>query len=126
MTIKQTWLSAASLLYLYAAIIVFLLGWVKLWIAIPACVLMGYGIWLFIKERGGQTHEAAFPIDSEIKITRPFLAVLVIGTFIMCLLCGYGGFFTQAGDWQKHNAVLSDLTLREWPVYYYNQSGTLC
>lgn len=31
-------------------------------------------------------------------------------------------FFSQCSDWDNHNAVLGDLTVLDWPVYYSNSS----
>lgn len=35
---------------------------------------------------------------------------------------GWGRWVNQAYDWYKHNAILEDLTVKSWPVYYKNGS----
>ena len=49
----------------------------------------------------------------------------MLGLALLYFICigyfaGYGRFVDQAADWDKHNAVLSDLVSRPWPVYYGN------
>ena len=42
-------------------------------------------------------------------------------------MSGQGAVVTQAGDWSKHNALLSDLINLDWPVRYFyeGKQGTL-
>lgn len=37
---------------------------------------------------------------------------------VLMLLSGIGGYGSQDGDWQKHNAMLSALIRHQWPVAY--------
>jgi hypothetical protein len=49
------------------------------------------------------------------------LARLLLGLAAIALVVlhgGSGGVGFQAGDWQKHNAILRDLVLQPWPVAY--------
>lgn len=48
--------------------------------------------------------------------------LLLVGVFFIWIgyYAGYGRFVDQAGDWNKHNAVLADLVNKPWPVYYSN------
>ncbi|GAK51960.1 hypothetical protein U14_03206 [Candidatus Moduliflexus flocculans] len=48
---------------------------------------------------------------------KPFLFMLIVLCFLM-LLSGIGGYGSQDGDWQKHNAMLSALIRHQWPVAY--------
>lgn len=126
MIIKRRYLSTAAMLYLYLGTVVFLLGWVKWWIALPSVALIGWSLWIYFKEGGGghQDREAVFEIDQNLKITKTGLLLLALAVLGICLISGYGGFFYQAGDFGKHNAILNDLVQKDWPVYYYNDYGT--
>lgn len=56
--------------------------------------------------------------NQDTKIAIPVLAALVAVILVFCYYMGYTGGAPQSGDWNKHNAVLHDLTTRRWPVYY--------
>lgn len=43
-----------------------------------------------------------------------FFFIVLVWTYYS----GAGGFSFQNGDWIKHNAILSDLVLKEWPIRY--------
>lgn len=127
MVIKKHYLSTAAMLYLYSGIVVFLLGWVKWWLSLPAVVLIGWGLWLYFKEKGeknDQDYEPVFAIDKNLRITKAGLLLLILAVLTICMISGYGGFFRQSADWEKHNYVLNDLVSKSWPVYYYNDYGT--
>ena len=48
------------------------------------------------------------------------LILLIVTVILVGTILGWTGVFTQTTDWYKHNAVLSDLTDKSWPVYYEN------
>ncbi len=50
-----------------------------------------------------------------------FIAAITAG---LLYLSGVGGLgYQQPGDWIKHNAVLHDLTVNDWPVQYVDVPG---
>ena len=110
MKIRLTWLMAFSLAYIYIPIILFLLGWTRLTFAlltVIVCMLCLYRFW-----KQNSDIRGSFSLDWIVMVFAILLFVW-IGYY-----AGYGRFVDQAGDWQKHNAILSDLTLKEWPVLY--------
>ena len=112
MKIEQKWVMALSLAYIYIPVFLFLLGWVRLVFAlltITVCILC---MCRFQKTENHIMGVTVF-VDWIVVIFAIFLLVW-IGYY-----AGYGRFVDQALDWKKHNAILSDLVQKRWPVLYY-------
>ena len=112
MRIEQKWLTALSLLYIYIPVFLFLLGWTRLFFALLTITVCFFCFFRFWKQNTDIWDR--FSVDWVIMIFAVLLFVW-IGYY-----AGYGRFVDQAGDWQKHNAVLGDLVQRGWPVLYNN------
>ena len=104
-----------SYTYLIVPIIIFLLGWVKLIISIPASLLL---IVILIKNFPKKLEEENFITK------RKILLVLCLAT-IICITAGQGGLFYQSPDWHCRNAIFRDLINNEWPVYYGQGESSL-
>lgn len=64
---------------------------------------------------------------SEVKhicLSKKEILVLISLILFFAYLFGWGGMTPQSGDWDKYNAILRDLTLRDWPVYFHNGQET--
>ena len=115
MRIRRKWLVIFSLIYLYLPIVIFLLGWTRLIICFICFTAIGYAfIHAYPIACGGDDEGSMIRLDPLITIFA-FLFFLWIGYY-----AGWGRWVDQAGDWNKHNAVLSDLVNKSWPVYYSN------
>lgn len=101
-----------TLVYIYIPIGIFLVGFTRLPICLITLCVCGYGIYKMYKDYAGkQTEHESF-------ISVPVLCCCILLIIAVCICLGFGGIFYQPGDWSKHNAVLRDLVLREWPVIY--------
>ncbi len=103
-----------AIAYIYIPIFAFLWGFTRWYYALITSGILIWGLREFIKEIPCGKDER----DQEIFISIPVLTISFASIIIICIILGIGGFFPQAGDWYKHNAVLNDLTKRSWPVYY--------
>jgi len=105
-----------SLLYLAAPYFIFAGGWLRWPYAVGVSILLAAGLITVVRSlvaQGGLG--VSRPAKGE---TRNWI---LMGLFSLALLClsGVGG--TESGrvkDWQKHNAILHDLSTRTWPVAY--------
>lgn len=102
-------------LYLYAYIwllipcLMFLSGWTKTYIALPACVLLCYGVWKSVSTLSPQPY-------TPVRTNRRMIWSLALLT-AWVLLSGLGGLMWQ--DYWDHgfrNAVYFDLVSHTWPV----------
>lgn len=115
MNLNKKILINLSIAYLYIPIALFLFSWTKLWIALVCIITVGYCVFKMSKSFCAGENEVV-----QIKILTFLISIfflLAIGYF-----AGWGGWCSQAGDWEKHNAVMRDLTKCNWPVYYSNGS----
>lgn len=103
----------ATIAYINIPIAIFAAGFVRVYFALFLIALLAVFVFGMIRD---------YTKDNEVRegvvVTWPVVIVAVAAITFICILLGFGGLFPQAGDWYKHNAVLKDLTLRRWPVYY--------
>lgn len=104
-------------LYLYIPILIFLCGWIKLYFAIPAAIL----VILVIYKVSGDSAQDKFELFTH----KGLFILLGCAIFLLawCVLSGLGGFVSQSSDWGKHNVLLEDLVNYNWPVRYEFNSG---
>lgn len=100
--------------YIYIPIVLFLFGWTKIYIAILCCMVFGYSLKVLFNDFMNKSS------DKNIQINGRVLVFVILFFLIIGYYAGWGNFVTQTDDWYKHNAVLSDLVERPWPVYYVN------
>ncbi len=114
--ISYRMLKAASVLYIYLNVVVFLAEWLRPVLAVPGILLFGY---IFYRNYIKRTCDA----QGYIRVEKKILVYVFVGITAWCIASGLGGFCMQAGDWHKHNAILHDLTQRQWPVRYEQPEG---
>ena len=106
-------LKLCSYSFLYVNIFIFLFGFLKLYIALPAAAICGAAIYLSIRN----TKESFFTISKTMLIA----AVATLG--LVLIAAGHGGICGQYADWSARNAILRDLINKPWPVYYNDGSA---
>ncbi|MBI5282257.1 MAG: hypothetical protein HY858_11295 [Candidatus Solibacter usitatus] len=104
-------LTRAALAYLALPVFLFLLFWLRWYVAIPAAALLAMSLKLSVHQRPS----AAIP-SPRLRARHVIFALLL--ALLPVLLSGIGGFGPQSVDAPKHNAVLLDLTDGAWPVTY--------
>ena len=125
-------LKIISLLYMYIPIMLFLFGYTRWYFALPTAVIILWVFVCFVKDdlgfvKGRVLQDKEY--DPDEFMTKDYISDSVVihpATFaaacaaiiVICIVIGIGGVFPQAGDWEKHNAVLRDLIRSPWPVYY--------
>lgn len=112
MKLGLRWILIATILYIYLPICIFLIGFTKLYVAIPTIIVIIYFGYKMYKDYYTNIKENKFVIRAWVII------VSLVLTISFTLIMGYGNLFEQPGDWLKHNAVIQDLVLKSWPVYY--------
>jgi hypothetical protein len=94
--------------------LIFLLGWVRPIIGIPAALIVAGGVASF-----------GWPKRMLARSTFTLTSILLILSmaFLWTLLAGVGGVLPQGSDYVKHNLLLHDLTSSSWPVKYPHTDG---
>lgn len=106
-----------STVYLLLPFILFLAGWLKLWISVPliSCIATSLGIMIFDGSSGG----SGFRWKQSLR-----LAGVTAGlSLAFALLTGVSDWIPQSADYLKHNLILGDLIEKSWPVRYAGEGG---
>ena len=112
MTFDYKKIVLTNLLFCYIPVVLFLGGWCRWEIAVPSCLLVGYMLYALYRK-----HIA--PMSEQTITLRPALVVSVAAiTLLMAVTFGCGGVFAYFFDYEKHSAIVQDLSQRSWPVIY--------
>ncbi len=108
-----------SLFFLYLTNIIFLCGWLHVWMAVPVCMVVSLGY--------GYARKTILN-TCRYRISVSFGGMVLLCIFIMILVwvCGIGGFFPQEYDHIVRNAIYRDLIRYRWPVIYTDTNRALC
>ncbi|MEI8198913.1 MAG: hypothetical protein WCG21_02540 [Eubacteriales bacterium] len=104
-----------SVVYIALPIFIFLAGWLRPAVAIPACIIFLVSLFLLMKNH---------PAPISWHLTREKRLVVIVSIILLAvwvLFSGQGGFSFQNADYQYRNAIFRDLIEKSWPVIYnYN------
>lgn len=98
-----------SYVYLLVPYIIFIVGFLKLFISIPLLFLtvcVGYSMCRFKNKES----VCALSLSSHI--------ILFLVSLFVCWHIGVGSFWSQSYDFYVKNALLQDLVNKSWPLYY--------
>ena len=101
-----------SIIYIALPIFIFLAGWLRLIIAVPACIIFLTSLFLMMRNR---------PEPIQWHITKAQWLAVAVSIIILALwvfFSGIGGFSFQNIDYHDRNAIFRDLIDRSWPVIY--------
>lgn len=101
---------AISYLYLLFPTVLFFLGWVKPWIAVPICLLL---VWS-VKKAWDTDVGLCLPVWDRGNIVRGIIILLIIAVWVF--FSGIGNFVWQNRDHMARNALYEMLVTNEWPV----------
>lgn len=118
-TITYTFLRKAAFIYITLPLFCFLLGWLKNYLAIPACLAALVGLFFAFREPKKEDEREA------ICMPRFIPAVIILSSFLYAFFCGIGRLWAQSKDYPWRNAIFRDLILRDWPVMYPKYKGAL-
>lgn len=120
MNTKHKAVLIGTIAYIYIPVMIFLIGFVKTYFAVQVLIVLAYFLYHMI-----MNYQKDLDIKETVYIKWQVLLIVVILIASFCIVIGWGGFFPQAGDWYKHNAVLRDLSEKSWPVYYYKYEPSM-
>lgn len=115
MKINSKLLTIISICYIYLPILIFMVTWTKFSIALFCIVVWAICLYRQRVCNTSNTEKMDYVKIDLIVFISIVLLFIWIGYYV-----GWGKFVDQAGDWNKHNAVLADLVNRQWPIYYEN------
>ncbi|MCY4047520.1 MAG: hypothetical protein OXF42_05370 [Candidatus Dadabacteria bacterium] len=111
-------LERATVCYIALPAFIFILGHLRPVWSLPCAVLLLAAVWFYFKNSAkfppGERTSDLIPLPSVISFRHIALCLFV--AFAVSSLLGAGGWGHQTWDWHKHNAMLSYLSLEQWPV----------
>lgn len=114
--INKKFLYSIAYLYLSLPLVIFFLGWFKLYFGIILSLAVVAPLYYCFKN------------SDYIEINKKEMYQIIASVFslsIFLILSGIGGYGLQNSDYSKHNAILRDLIDHAWPVIYDQQHGLL-
>jgi len=111
--------SKCVLAYLSLPTVIFMLGWLRWEIGVPAALAVLIAFFISLKGHGlTETLEPLVEPAEKIRLS-PFVALALVGCVVVwCIMAGQGGFVPQTEDWHWRNATFRDLISHDWPVRY--------
>ncbi|MBE6703061.1 MAG: hypothetical protein E7585_06595 [Ruminococcaceae bacterium] len=126
MTISYAKIKKYAFALLTLPSVVFALGFLKWWIAVPvtALVLVAF-VWAL--KKGKKTLDAAKLAKEEAQLVLPrWQCWTLLGVLLLwCVLSGLGNLYYQTSDWGARNAIFRDLIRFDWPVIYESKGAAL-
>ncbi len=118
-SISYTFIRKAAFIYITLPLFCFMIGWLKIYFAIPACLAILVGLFFAFRSPKGKEKKDA------IRMPKFYPAVIVGISFLYAFFCGIGRLWAQSKDYPWRNAIFRDLILRDWPVMYPKFKGAL-
>lgn len=120
-------LQTVSLFYIALPALLFIGGWLNVYIAVPVVCLTICGIFQSLSTAWNYAPEPNYFFQVKnlphVKWNSYLTCVLVLALIIFMVICsGLGGYARQDGDYFKHNAFFNDLIQYSWPLAY-EQTG---
>ena len=110
-TFKQKQLAVAAYITLALPLCVFMLGWLKLYVAVPATgILVACLVWLCLRDWKGEKKSLSLPIGHFVGV----VALLCVVVF----LSGIAQVGVSDSDIPYRNAIFHDIVAYDWPVVY--------
>lgn len=109
----KKWILGIGYCYVWLPTVIFFVGWVKSWIAVPLCLLLG---WSFL---------TALKADVDLYLPDWNRGNIIRGIVILCIIAvwvyfsGIGNFVWQNSDYMARNALYEILVGNDWPVVRY-------
>lgn len=112
----RQFLIGASLVYLLLPNLLFLLGWVRSYVALPLAVLLvGAVYWVCRKnkeEQYGRQNAETFSVTDGI-----LLCLILAVLYVVTDLVGFHANTIQDPDFTYRNAIYATLVCEDWPIY---------
>lgn len=115
-TLKQY--SVIAMLYLILPVIVFFIGFMKMFWALFFSVLFIGAFFLFCKYNRKANLSSPHISKDTLQISVAQILLLILFAIVICILSGVGEFIWSAYDHRMRWATLNDLVNYKWPIIY--------
>ena len=118
-TVRANSFYRAALIYLSLPVIIFFIGYLKVWWALLFSAGIAGAVILAMRDYGKKSPDAALdPSEKKIEIKASCLIFLLIAIPLFLYWGGVGEFGNCSADHRVRYAILNDLVEYKWPVVY--------
>lgn len=107
----------SAYLYMVIPIVIFFIGWLKLYWGILFSGILLFGLFYFMKRR--------YKEDEYFSIELKAVVLIAAAVAVWVFLSGIGGYFYQSWDFHGRNMIFRDLVEYSWPVIYPETGNAL-
>lgn len=106
-----------AMFYLIAPVFIFFLSWIRLYIAVPACLLLMLAIFYFYKDLE-KDNTNSLTKDNYFEVSSVHIIILVAASVILAYSFGIGEYIWATRDHAFRRAIFRDLISHKWPVFF--------
>lgn len=122
MSISYSKLKKIAYFCLLLPSIVFVIGFLKWYIALPVAAALVAAYFFVLKDAKKEAEEYE---ENVISLSRRQFFILVGVVMLWCWISGIGNLYYQSADWFARNAIFRDLIRFEWPIIYSAKNAAL-
>jgi hypothetical protein len=111
-TLHYNQVLAISFTYLVLPFLIFCLGFIKIYLAVPVVLLFAWLAYRNFRQHSRDERQLIIPYKT--------LVITLALTLVWVWLSGIGGFAFQNTDFHIRNAIFRDLITHDWPVRYFS------
>ena len=112
MKIEFRHIVVADLVFCYIPVMLFMGGWCRWEIAVPSCLLLAYMLYEVYRKTIRKMEK------QELTLRTGLMVSVGVITLLMAVAFGCGGVFAYFFDYEKHSAIVQDVSQYHWPVVY--------
>ncbi len=105
-----------AIIYLTLPVVVWLVGWFEWWFGVPAAVLLAMGLWRALAPSSASFTWQACAGAMRSALSPATVALLLIAFAWVMTTSGGGMFDLNNADWEKHRALMLELSRGDWPT----------
>ena len=105
-----------AIIYLTLPVVVWLVGWFEWWFGVPAAVLLAMGLWRALAPSSASFTWQACSGAMRSALSPATVALLLIAFAWVMTTSGGGIFDLNNADWEKHRALMLELSRGDWPT----------
>lgn len=117
-TVSYSAFYVAALCYLMIPVMIFILGWIRALIAVPAVLILGAAVFFSVRDFLKDPEGKALSSDTAFKFSPVFLIAVAIFSLAIAYFSNIGEFVWGTTDHAFRKAILNDLIEYRWPVIY--------
>ncbi len=110
---------AVCAVYLSLPVAVFFMGWLKIWIAVPATLILCLMTALFVRDSvRSPSKELLLKEETSFEVPLIYIIILAAAAVLIALISDVGEYVWGSADHAYRRAIFRDLVNYDWPVFY--------